>query len=125
MRNISTGMCFLFLALSLGLIETRPLFASPRSSATGGVARFDGYWSVSARGSCASGASGQVTISAGRVFDSSGAVIGIVSSSGAVSTQASFNGTIITGRGRISGRSASGTFRQSDGCSGGWSAVRY
>lgn len=86
-------------------------------------ASFDGAWTVSAGGACASAGTNQVVIS-GRNVISQGMVTGHVSAGGAVTTLASINGLTVSGRGQIVGSSASGIYRQSDGCSGPWSAIK-
>lgn len=88
----------------------------------GGLASYDGVWTVSSGGGCSGAGTGQVTISAGRIIGSSGT--GRVSATGAVSTVSAVAGLTIVGQGQIVGRSASGVYRQSDGCTGSWSAVK-
>lgn len=83
---------------------------------------FDGAWAVSAGGGCASAGTSQVTILGGRVIGQG--VTGRVGPLGDVSTLGTFNGLTVAGRGRISGGTAYGSYRQSDGCVGPWSAVR-
>ena len=84
---------------------------------------FDGAWSVSSGGGCSAAGTSQVTISGGRVISQAG-VTGHVSPSGAVNTMSSYNGLTVVGRGQITGQSAQGVYRQSDGCQGTWSAVK-
>ncbi len=84
---------------------------------------FDGAWSVSSDGPCASAGSSQVTIAGSRIIGQTG-VSGRVSPSGAVRTLGSFNGLTVEGKGQIVGSSASGMYHQSDGCSGSWTAIK-
>ena len=83
---------------------------------------FDGDWTVSAGGFCASTGVGQVTILGHDVIGPSGR--GRVSSSGAVTTIGVVGGMTVTGHGQIVGNVARGYYRESDGCTGPWSAVR-
>lgn len=83
---------------------------------------FDGAWAVSAGGGCASAGTSQVTILGGRVIGQG--VTGRVGPFGDVSTLGTFDGLTVAGRGKISGGTAYGSYRQSDGCVGPWSAVR-
>ncbi|WP_237477422.1 hypothetical protein [Lichenibacterium dinghuense] len=101
----------------------RPAAPEPRRSAraSGGLASYDGMWTVSSNGCSAAGTT-QVMISRGRISASNGS--GRVSPSGAVSIVSAVNGLTIAGQGQITGGSASGSFRQSDGCAGSWSAVK-
>jgi len=86
---------------------------------------FDGAWSVSSS-PCGSNQvtseSNQVTISSGRVIGPG--VSGSVNAQGVVRTVGSNGGVTIIGTGRIHGRSAGGTYRRSDGCSGTWRAIK-
>ena len=99
-----------------------PRPARPSATRSASVERFNGAWSVSSGGGCSAAGTGQVTISGGRVIAANGS--GQVSPTGAVSTTSSYNGVTIVAQGQIAGQSASGVYRQSDGCSGTWSAVR-
>ncbi len=110
-------------APSSGNPVRRAMPPRPARRAGGGVASFDGAWSVSAGGSCASAGTSEVTISRGRIIGQGG-VSGSVSPGGGVSTMSALNGMTIIGHGRITGGAASGVYRQSDGCTGPWSAVR-
>ena len=91
----------------------------PRREAT----NYDGTWTVQSTGqNCAINTSAAVIVQGRRVFGQGGT--GTVSASGAVSTVGSIGALSVTGRGQLSGRSGSGTFRQSDGCVGRWIAVK-
>ncbi len=98
-----------------------PAPRAPRS-AGGNGGNYDGAWAISAGGSCAAAGSNQITISGARVIGQG--IAGSVSPSGAVSTQGSLSGLTIYGSGQISGSRASGTYRQSDGCSGPWTGYK-
>ena len=97
---------------------------APRRSAerAGGGDSHDGTWSVSAGGACAATGTGQVIISGGRIVGQG--LSGTVSRSGAVQTVGSINGLSVVSHGRMSGTSASGAYRQSDGCAGPWSGYK-
>jgi len=102
--------------------------ASPGSGGAGGGGAggggsFDGAWAVRAVGvTCSGGSQSAVVITSGKIIGQG--LSGQVSSNGAVSTVGNSNGITIISSGRLSGRSGSGTFRQSDGCTGRWSAVK-
>lgn len=98
--------------------------SSPRlvRRSTDGLAKFDGTWSVSSGGGCQTAGTGQVTIAQGRIIAANGN--GRVGPDGSVSTVSTVAGMTIVGQGRIVGSAASGSYRQSDGCVGPWSAVR-
>ena len=87
-----------------------------------GLAKFDGTWSVSSGGGCPTAANGEVRIAHGRIIAANGN--GRVGPDGSVSTVTTVAGMTIVGQGRIAGNTASGSYRQSDGCVGPWSAVR-
>ncbi len=94
------------------------------SSRRSGVGRsFDGAWVVVSVGTTCSGSSKTaVVVSSGKIIGQG--VDGYVSPSGSASAVSQSNGVTISSVGRLSGRSGSGTFRQSDGCSGRWSATK-
>ena len=87
-----------------------------------GLARFDGTWSVSSGGGCPAAGNGEVRIAHGHVLAANGS--GRVGPDGAVDTVTTVAGMTVVGQGRIVGNAASGSYRQSDGCTGPWSAVR-
>ena len=103
---------------------TRPAAPAPRRSVrqSDGLASYDGVWAVSAGGPCSGAGSGQAMISAGRITSSTGS--GTISSGGAVNTVSALNGITIVAQGQMTGRSGSGVYRQSDGCTATWSAVK-
>jgi hypothetical protein len=49
---------------------------------------------------------------------------GYVSPSGAASSVRHYNGITVNSSGHVSGRSGSGTFRRSDGCTGRWTSTK-
>ena len=96
---------------------------SRTSSGGDGGNNFDGAWMVVSVGTtCSGGSRSAVVVTSGRIVGQG--VSGQVSASGSVSAASSVNGIAITNVGRLSGRSGSGTFRQSDGCSGRWTAMK-
>ena len=97
------------------------------SSGGGGGAgsggNFDGAWAVSAVGvTCSGGSQSAVVVTSGRIIGQG--VSGQVSANGAVNTVGSSGNITLISSGKLSGRSGSGTFRQSDGCTGRWTAVK-
>jgi hypothetical protein len=99
---------------------TEPRRAAPRSS-EGGGGNFDGAWVVNSVG-CGSTTRGAVVVTSGRVIGEG--VTGTISPSGAVRTTGNFNGIVVTSSGHVSSRSGSGSFRQSNGCGGTWTASK-
>ena len=94
-----------------------------RASQGGGAGSFDGAWVVNSVGTTCSGSSrNAVVVTSGRIIGQG--VSGRVSPNGAVSAINNSSGVTATSVGRLSGRSGSGTFRQSDGCSGRWTASK-
>jgi hypothetical protein len=88
-----------------------------------GGGSFDGAWAVSSVGvTCSGGSQSAVVVTSGKIIGQG--VSGQVSPNGAVNTVGNSNGITIISTGRLSARSGSGTFRQSDGCTGRWSAVK-
>ncbi|CAN5429228.1 hypothetical protein BH11PSE4_BH11PSE4_29340 [soil metagenome] len=96
-----------------------PRRASPRG---GGTGSFDGAWTVVATGQCAGAGTFTVIIANGRVTGQN--ISGSVSPNGATRTISSYNGLTSIGTGRITGRTGSGTYTQSDGCSGSFRSVK-
>lgn len=95
----------------------------PRRSEGGGADNFDGAWMVYAVGTtCQGSSSNAIVITSGKIVGQTAR--GTVSSNGTVHGYASSNGITITTTGRLSGRRGGGTFRQSDGCAGRWTAVK-
>jgi len=96
------------------------------SAGSGGVGSFDGSWAVLLVGGpmCHGTASGSVVISGGTILGE-GIATGRVSTSGASYTAGrTREGISYTTSGHLSGRSGSGVFRRSDGCTGRWTASR-
>ena len=98
-----------------------PRRAARRSGGGGGGGNFDGAWMVTSVG-CGGSTRGAVIVTSGRIIAEG--VSGTVSAGGGVRTVGNFQGTTVTSSGRLSGRSGTGSFRRSDGCSGSWSASK-
>lgn len=98
---------------------------TPRARPSGGANSFDGAWVVTNIGgaACPGTLSSAVVVTSGKII-AQGVTSGTVSPSGAVNSSGSDNGVRFTTSGRASGRTASGTFRRSDGCSGTWTGVK-
>lgn len=87
-----------------------------------GGGNFDGVWTVVSRG-CSGAGTGSIVVSGGRIVGQG--VSGSISSNGAIRSVVNLgNGGVSIGSGRASGRTASGIYRQSDGCTGRFTAVR-
>ncbi len=103
--------------------EAREVPRRPARSAAG----FDGVWIVRAVGQSAICAgqtsSNTVIVSAGRISGNN-VRSGSVSASGAVFATGGSNGLTNVTTGRLAGAGGSGTFRQSDGCTGRWAASK-
>jgi hypothetical protein len=96
---------------------------SSRKSGGGGGNNFDGAWMVYGRGvTCQGTSSNAVVVTSGKIIGQTAR--GTVSPDGRVYGTASGNGLTIITIGRLSGRSGGGTFRQSDGCTGTWTASK-
>lgn len=100
--------------------------AEPRHSKRGGGGsggNFDGAWSISSTGTtCSDTFRETVVVTSGRLVGNYGG--GSVSASGAVRGSGNYNGIGVTSHGRFTGRSGSGTFTRSDGCTGRWTASK-
>lgn len=96
-----------------------------RSRSEGGGGSFDGVWSISSAGTsgCSDTLTEQFVVSGGRMTGS-GAGSATVSANGAVRGAGNYSGIGVTSQGRLSGRTGSGTFQRSDGCSGRWVASK-
>ena len=105
--------------------RSKPESAEPRRAArTGGGGsggNFDGAWVVNSVG-CGSITRGAVVVTSGRVIGEG--VTGTISANGAVRTVGNYNGIVVNSSGRVSSRSGSGTFQQSNGCGGTWTASK-
>ena len=89
----------------------------------GGGNNFDGAWIVTGVGvTCQGTSSNAVVVTSGKIIGQTAR--GTVSPSGVVYGTSSGNGLTMITTGRLSGRSGGGTFRQSDGCTGTWTASK-
>ncbi len=89
----------------------------------GGGNPFDGAWMVYGKGvTCEGSSSNAIIVTSGKIIGQTAR--GTVSPSGQVNGHANSGGLTIITTGRLSGRSGGGTFRQSDGCSGTWTASK-
>ena len=100
--------------------------AARSRSEGGGGGGFDGVWSISSAGTsgCSDTLTEQFVVSGGRMTGSSGAGSATVSANGTVRGAGNYSGIGVTSQGRLSGRTGSGTFQRSDGCSGRWVASK-
>jgi hypothetical protein len=100
-----------------------PRRASRKSSVGGGGGggNFDGAWVVLSVG-CGGSSTSAVVVSSGKIIGQG--LRGTVSPSGAARSVGNYDGIIVTSSGHVSGRSGSGTFRRSDGCSGTWTSTK-
>ena len=96
--------------------------ASRKSSGGGGGGNFDGAWVAVAVGSPCGSSTERFVISGGRISGELSS--GQVSPNGATRSGGSVSGLSWTSSGRFSGRSGSGSFVRSDGCSGRWTASK-
>ena len=100
-----------------------PRRASRKSAGEGGGGgNFDGTWVSVAVGTPCGSATERFVISGGRLSGELSS--GSVSSNGATRTGGSMQGLSWTSTGRFSGRTGSGSFVRSDGCTGRWSASK-
>jgi hypothetical protein len=100
-----------------------PRRASRKSSGGGGGGNFDGVWIVTGVGSnCQLSSSNPIVITSGKIIGKTAR--GSVSSSGVLNGTAQGNGLTMITTGRLSGRSGGGSWRQSDGCTGTWTASK-
>jgi len=94
-----------------------------RKSGGGGGNNFDGAWIVSSVGvTCQGTSSNAVVVTSGKIIGQTAR--GTVSPDGRVYGTSTGNGITVITTGRLSGRSGGGTFRQSDGCTGSWTASK-
>jgi hypothetical protein len=100
-----------------------PRRASRKSSVGGGGGggNFDGAWVVLSVG-CGGSSTSAVVVSSGKIIGQG--LRGTVSPSGAARSVGNYDGIIVTSSGHVSGRSGSGTFRRSDGCTGTWTSTK-
>jgi len=97
---------------------------APRKSSGGGGGggNFDGAWVAVAVGPPCGSSTERFVISGGRISGELSS--GQVSPNGATTSGGSASGLSWTSSGRFSGRSGSGSFVRSDGCSGRWTASK-
>jgi hypothetical protein len=96
---------------------------APRRS-KGSAGTFDGAWVVNATGvTCQGTSSNAVVVTSGNIIGNN-VTAGRVSANGAIYATGGSNGLTNVTTGRLSGRGGSGTFRQSDGCVGRWTASK-
>ena len=100
--------------------EARP---AGRKGGDGGGGNFDGAWLVRSRGvTCQGSSSNAVVVTSGKIIGTNAR--GTVSPDGRVYATTNDGGITVITTGRLSGRSGGGTFRQSDGCTGSWTASK-
>ena len=106
--------------------EPEPRRASSRrggGGGGGGGASFDGAWTISSAGvTCSDTYTENVVVTSGRIIGANGS--GSVSPSGSVSGVGNYSGIIVRSHGRMAGRTGSGTFQRSDGCTGRWTSSK-
>jgi len=106
--------------------RSKPEAEEPRRATRksgGGSNNFDGAWVVSSVGvTCSGSSSSAVVVTSGKIISQTAR--GTVSPDGRVYGTSSGNGLTVITVGRLSGRSGGGTFRQSDGCTGRWTASK-
>ena len=100
---------------------SKPEREAPRRTSRGAGGNFDGAWVVVSVG-CGATTTGAVVVTSGKIIGEG--LAGHVSPSGAASSVGQYNGITVNSSGHISGRSGSGTFRRSDGCSGRWTSTK-
>jgi hypothetical protein len=104
--------------------DDEPRRSSSRQG-SGGGGSFDGAWIVNAVGvTCSGTSSNAVVVTSGKIIGNN-VTSGRVSPSGSLyATGGGSSGLTNVTTGRLSGRSGSGTFVQSDGCRGRWTASK-
>jgi hypothetical protein len=105
--------------------EAEEPHGAARKSGGGGSGgnSFDGAWIVSSVGvTCSGTSSNAVVVTSGKIIGQSAR--GTVSPDGRVYGTSTGNGIRVITVGRLSGRTGGGTFRQSDGCTGRWTAAK-
>ena len=88
----------------------------------GGGGNFDGAWVVHAVGTTCGSSTERLVITGGRIVGELSS--GQVSPNGSTTAGGSASGLSWNSSGRYSGRSGSGTFVRSDGCTGRWTASK-
>lgn len=104
--------------------DDEPRRSSSRQG-SGGGGSFDGAWIVNAVGvTCSGTSSNAVVVTSGKIIGNN-VTSGRVSPGGSLyATGGGSSGLTNVTTGRLSGRSGSGTFVQSDGCRGRWTASK-
>ncbi|MDP3075776.1 hypothetical protein, partial [Bradyrhizobium sp.] len=110
--------------------RSKPKPEEPRSAARksggdgagGGGGNFDGAWVAHSVGTTCGAATERFVVSRGRLSGELSS--GQVSSNGSTTSGGSASGLTWNSSGRFSGRSGSGTFVRSDGCTGRWTASK-
>lgn len=105
--------------------RSKPEAEEPRRSTSrrGGGGNFDGAWVVVSTGvTCPGTSTSAVIVTSGKIIGEG--LTGTISPSGAAQSVGHYNGVTVVSSGRASGRSGSGTFRGSDGCSGRWTSTK-
>ncbi|WP_370691347.1 hypothetical protein [Bradyrhizobium sp.] len=111
--------------------RSKPEAGEPRRAArksgggagsAGGGGNFDGAWVAHSVGTTCGAATERFIISSGRLSGELSS--GQVSPNGSTTSGGSASGVSWNSSGRFSGRSGSGTFRRSDGCTGRWTASK-
>lgn len=90
--------------------------------ASGGGGNFDGAWVAHSVGTTCGAATERFVVSGGRLSGELSS--GQVSPNGSTTSGGSASGLTWNSSGRFSGRSGSGTFVRSDGCTGRWTASK-
>ncbi len=100
-----------------------PRRASRKSSGgSGGGGNFDGAWVARSMGTPCGGTTERFVISNGKLVGELSS--GQISPNGSTTSGGSVSGLSWNSSGRFSGRSGSGTFVRSDGCTGRWTASK-
>jgi len=105
--------------------RSKPETEKPRRAAResgGGGGNFDGAWVAHSVGTTCGAATERFVISSGRISGELSS--GQVSPNGSTTSGGSVSGLSWNSSGRFSGRSGSGTFVRSDGCTGRWTASK-
>jgi len=108
--------------------RSKPEAEKPRRAAResggggGGGGNFDGAWVAHSTGTTCGAATEKFVISSGRLSGELSS--GRVNPNGSTTSGGSASGLTWNSTGRFSGRSGSGTFVRSDGCTGRWTASK-
>ena len=100
-----------------------PRRSTARRGGGGGDGNFDGAWIVVSTGvTCPGTSTSAVVVTSGKIIGQG--LSGTISPSGAAQSVGHYNGVTVVSTGHAAGRSGSGTFRGSDGCSGRWISTK-